>query len=104
MFVAELQTQIERAQKQQREKEDERRRRRELDRKLIETIPLINEGNAIADELNKPTVFAIKLVANNSYSRSCSQQSLARYVEMLKVESIHCVTILDCNYRENNFY
>ena len=82
MFVAELQTQIERAQKQQREKEDERRRRRELDRKLIETIPLINEGNAIADELNKPTVFAIKLVANNSYSRSCSQQSLARYVEM----------------------
>ena len=73
----ELQIQIEKALQQQREKEDERRRRRELDRKLVETIPLINEGNAIADELNKPTIFAIKLVANNSYSRSCSQQSLS---------------------------
>ena len=41
----ELQILIERAQAQQREKEDERRKRRELDKKLIETIPLINEGN-----------------------------------------------------------
>jgi pSer/pThr/pTyr-binding forkhead associated (FHA) protein len=74
----ELQEQIERAQQQQREKDVERRKRRELDVKLIETIPLINEANAIADELSKPTAFAIKLVANNSYSRSCSQQSLSR--------------------------
>jgi hypothetical protein len=58
----ELQEQIERAQQHQREKDVERRKRRELDRKLIETIPLINEANAIADELSKPTVFAIKLV------------------------------------------
>ena len=40
----ELQILIERAQAQQREKEDERRKRRALDKKLIETIPLINEG------------------------------------------------------------
>jgi len=59
----ELQEQIERAQQHQREKDVERRKRRELDRKLIETIPLINEANAIADELSKPTVFAIKLVS-----------------------------------------
>eukprot|EP00946_MAST-07B_sp_MAST-7B-sp1_P001189 g1189.t1 len=75
---AELQSQIERAQQLQREKEAERRKRRELDRRLIETIPLINEANAIADELRKPTVFSIKLVASNSYSRSASQQSLSK--------------------------
>ena len=46
-------------------------------------------GNAIADELCKPMIFAIKLVANNSYSRSCSQQSLSRSHSSSFSGSIH---------------
>lgn len=44
----------------------ERRERSLLDEKLLKTIPLVNEANAIADELGKSMRFSIKLMANQA--------------------------------------
>lgn len=35
-----------------------------LDEKLLKTIPLVNEANAMSDELDKKMMFAVKLMAN----------------------------------------
>ena len=65
----ELQILIERAQAQQREKEDERRKRRELDKKLIETIPLINEGNN--ESCSFGTLFSFEVFFFSFFSLFC---------------------------------
>ena len=40
-----------------------------LDEKLLRLIPLVNEGNAIGEELSKGCRFAVKLLANQHQAR-----------------------------------
>ena len=46
-------------------KEREMRQRSLLDEKLLKTIPLVNEANAISEELGKGMSFTVKLMANH---------------------------------------
>lgn len=41
-----------------------------LDEKLLKTIPLVNEANAISDELGKMMSFSVKLMANPNKQRT----------------------------------
>ena len=59
-----LQEQVEESRRLQRKREKEMRERSLLDEKLLKTIPLVNEANAIADELNKEQMFEVKLMPN----------------------------------------
>ena len=61
---ARLQTQIRETEALQKSKEREMRQRSLLDEKLLKTIPLVNEANAISDELSKKMLFGVKLMAN----------------------------------------
>jgi hypothetical protein len=49
-------------------KQKEMRERSLLDEKLLKTIPLVNEGNAIADELSKNAMLELRLMANQRKS------------------------------------
>lgn len=62
-----LKAQIEETERMRRKKEKEARERSLLDEKLLKTIPLVNEANAMADELGKGMV---------SGSSSCSAHGL----------------------------
>ena len=59
-----LQEQIEESKRLQRKREKEMRERSVLDEKLLKTIPLVNEANAMADEMGKKDVFEVKLMPN----------------------------------------
>jgi len=59
-----LQEQVEESRRLQRKREKEMRERSLLDEKLLKTIPLVNEANAIADELKKEQMFEVKLMPN----------------------------------------
>jgi len=54
--VQKLKAQIEETERMRRKKEKEARERSLLDEKLLKTIPLVNEANAMADELGKGMV------------------------------------------------
>ena len=51
-------------------KENATRQRSLLDEQLLRTIPLVNEGNAISEELSKGCRFAVKLQVVPSASRA----------------------------------
>jgi hypothetical protein len=63
-----LQAQIEETEKMRRKKEKEMREKSLLDEKLLKTIPLVNEANAISEELSKKMLFDPKLVRATSSS------------------------------------
>ena len=55
------------------------RERTLLDEKLIKSIPLINEANAISDELQRGVSFGIKLMAGLA-SSGCVFVPLTKYL------------------------
>lgn len=59
-----LQKQMREAALLSQQKERERIERTTFDDELLHTIPLINEANSIAEELQKQTVFALRLIPN----------------------------------------
>lgn len=65
-LAAKLKAQIKETERVGRRKQREMRERSLLDEKLLKTIPLVNEANAISDELGKGMVFSVKLMANQS--------------------------------------
>lgn len=67
---AQLRAQMEAMQTLQRKKDKEMRERSLLDEKLLKTIPLINEANAICDEMSKNMTFEPKLMATTLNSSS----------------------------------
>lgn len=56
LCMQKLKAQIEETERMRRKKEKEARERSLLDEKLLKTIPLVNEANAMADELGKGMV------------------------------------------------
>jgi hypothetical protein len=59
-----LQEQIAEVERLAAKKQKEMRERSLLDEKLLKTIPLVNEANAIADELKKNVLLELRLMAN----------------------------------------
>lgn len=59
-----LQQQIEETNKLTRKRAREARQRSLLDEKLLKTIPLVNEANAISEELTRNVSFEVKLMPN----------------------------------------
>lgn len=70
---AKLQAQVEETKRLQLQKEKEMRERSLLDEKLLKTIPLVTEANAISDELGKGMVFEPKLMANTNKVKKAAQ-------------------------------
>ena len=66
---AALRAQVEETQRLQAKKEKAMRERSLLDEKLLKTIPLVNEANAISDELQKHMNFEPKLMSNTHTGR-----------------------------------
>jgi len=64
-----LQEQIKETERQARKQQREIRERSLLDEKLLKTIPLVNEANAISDELQRNMTFSVKLMANPNRQR-----------------------------------
>ena len=65
-----LQEQIQETERQARKQQREIRERSLLDEKLLKTIPLVNEANAISDELQRNMAFSVKLMANPNRQRA----------------------------------
>lgn len=66
---AKLQEQIRETERMAAKKEREMRERSLLDEKVLKTIPLVNEANAISDELSKGMNFGVKLLATQTAPR-----------------------------------
>lgn len=64
-----LHEQIKETERQARKQQREIRERSLLDEKLLKTIPLVNEANAISDELQRNMNFSVKLMANPNRQR-----------------------------------
>ena len=64
-----LRQQIEETERLRLKKERERQERSLLDEQLLRTIPLVNEANAISDEIERGMTFSIKLMANRAKAK-----------------------------------
>ena len=64
-----LRQQIEETERLRLRKEKERQERSLLDEQLLRTIPLVNEANAISDEIERGMTFSIKLMANRAKAK-----------------------------------